>query len=78
MPPAPPLSFDPALRAAARRHATDLAEHDFISHLGSDGSRPEQRIRDAGYRTKKVIGENVAVVAVAHTSRRPNYWLSRL
>ena len=26
----------------------------------------------------KVIGESVAVVAVAHTSRRPNYWLKRL
>jgi uncharacterized protein YkwD len=60
MPPAPPLSFNAELRAAARRHASDLAEHDFLSHIGSDGSRPEQRIRDAGYKTKKVIGENAA------------------
>ena len=25
----------------------------------------------------KVIGENVTVVAAAHTSRRPNYWIDR-
>lgn len=31
-----------------------------MAHIGSDGSRPEQRIREPGYKTKKVIGENAA------------------
>ncbi len=60
MPPVPPLTLNLALRSAARRHSSDMAEHDFVEHIGSDGSRPEQRIAQAGYKTKKVIGENAA------------------
>jgi len=55
----PPLKLDPKLEAAALVHARDMAEHDKMSHEGSDGSTPAQRIerQDFHYRA---AGENVA------------------
>ena len=47
------------LTEAARGHARDMAEHDKLTHDGSDGSDPETRIKRAGY-VYKEIGENVA------------------
>jgi uncharacterized protein YkwD len=37
------------LTQAARRHSRDMADHNITSHTGSDGSRPGQRIEEAGY-----------------------------
>jgi uncharacterized protein YkwD len=54
-----PLSGNPKLEAAARRHARDMADHDMMSHEGSDGSKPQDRIERAGYHGRK-SGENVA------------------
>ncbi len=44
-----PYALSRLLRAAAQRHADDLAAHHLTSHTGSDGSTPEKRIADAGY-----------------------------
>lgn len=55
----PPLTLDPKLTAAAERHARDMAEHDTMSHEGSDGSSPQKRMEDAGYKGR-ATGENVA------------------
>jgi thermitase len=44
-----PLSVHTALRAAADRHALDMATNRFCSHTGSDNSSPYDRMRDAGY-----------------------------
>ena len=38
-----------SLNSAARRHSQDMAENNFMSHTGSDGSSPWDRMRDAGY-----------------------------
>ncbi|MEV4755251.1 CAP domain-containing protein [Micromonospora sp. NPDC049559] len=46
------------LAAAARLHSQDQAEHDTMSHTGSDGSSPWDRAGAAGY--DQAIGENVA------------------
>lgn len=43
-----PLTESAALTQAARRHASDLAAHDILSHVGTDGSRVWDRARDAG------------------------------
>jgi len=43
------LSVNPALAAAAQGHSIDMACHGLISHSGSDGSTPSQRIAAAGY-----------------------------
>jgi uncharacterized protein YkwD len=44
-----PLAVSPQLAAAAQGHSIDMACHGLISHSGSDGSSPSQRIAAAGY-----------------------------
>jgi uncharacterized protein YkwD len=53
------LQVHDGLVAAARRHSTDMAQNNFLSHTGSDGSSPWDRMRDAGYQLT-YGGENVA------------------
>ena len=57
--PAAPLKSSPLLVAAAAAHARDMAEHAELTHTGSDGSQPADRITRAGY-TWRASGENVA------------------
>lgn len=45
----PPLTMDPKLREAARCHSLDMAENDFFSHTGSNGSSFSQRAGTAAY-----------------------------
>jgi len=45
----PALNVNPLLTAAAQGHSIDQACHGLISHSGSDGSSPSQRIAAAGY-----------------------------
>jgi len=53
-----PLELHPKLKQAASTHAQDLADHDRISHFGSDGSDPWERVERAGFEPK-VAAENV-------------------
>jgi uncharacterized protein YkwD len=53
-----PLKLDPALTEAAKEHSRDLAKWDRISHYGSDGSNPWDRIRRTGFKAK-LAAENV-------------------
>jgi uncharacterized protein YkwD len=55
----PPLTLAPLLTDAALAHARDMAAHGEMSHEGSDGSTPSERVRRAGYRYL-TTGENVA------------------
>lgn len=55
----PPLTAEPRLTAAARAHAADMASHKKMTHEGSDGSAPADRVKRAGY-TYLRTGENVA------------------
>jgi uncharacterized protein YkwD len=43
------VSLNTALTAAAQVHSQDMAKTGDISHTGSDGSTPDQRMRAAGY-----------------------------
>ena len=54
-----PLQPDLLFLSAARAHAEDLARTGTISHEGSDGSTPGQRVTAAGY-VWTSVGENVA------------------
>jgi uncharacterized protein YkwD len=54
-----PLIRAAELDSAARRHSDDMATHNFMSHTGSDGSTPGQRISAAGYQWS-TYGENIA------------------
>ena len=53
-----PLKLDAELTTAARAHAQDLAKWDRISHYGSDGSNPWDRVKRTGYNAK-LAAENV-------------------
>lgn len=52
------LKLNSELTLAAKRHATDLARWDRISHYGSDGSNPWDRIKRTSY-SARVAAENV-------------------
>ncbi|MFB7462650.1 CAP domain-containing protein [Streptomyces sp. NPDC056224] len=53
------LTVNEKLTAAALNHSKDMAAHSNMSHTGSDGSNPGERITRAGY-TWMTYGENVA------------------
>jgi uncharacterized protein YkwD len=55
----PAVKVNTKLARAAQLHSEDQAEHDKMSHEGSDGSTPWQRSERAGY--QNAIGENVAM-----------------
>ncbi|CAM5234455.1 hypothetical protein SALBM217S_06840 [Streptomyces griseoloalbus] len=54
-----PVTANSTLNTAAQRHSEDMASTGTMSHTGSDGSDPGQRITRAGY-TWSTYGENVA------------------
>ncbi|WP_030411829.1 CAP domain-containing protein [Streptomyces sp. NRRL S-1448] len=54
-----PLKLNAKLTKAAQDHSKDMAAHGNMSHTGSDGSDPGQRITRAGYNWS-AYGENVA------------------
>lgn len=47
-----PISDDPLLTEAAQRHADDMLRNGVSGHIGSDGSSPQARIAQAGYRSR--------------------------
>lgn len=53
-----PLRLNAALTEAAKAHSRDLAKWDRISHFGSDGSNPWDRVKRSGFNAK-VAAENV-------------------
>ncbi|AWZ08855.1 MULTISPECIES: CAP domain-containing protein [unclassified Streptomyces] len=55
----PALTVNEKLTKAAQDHSEDMAAHSNMSHTGSDGSDPGQRITRAGYQWS-TYAENVA------------------
>lgn len=55
----PVLTLNAKLTKAAQDHSADMAANSNMSHTGSDGSDPGQRITRAGYQWR-TYGENVA------------------
>lgn len=54
-----PVTLNAKLSQAAQAHSADMASHNTMSHTGSDGSDPGQRITRVGY-LWSTYGENVA------------------
>ena len=52
------VTLDATLTKVAKTHSRDLAKHDRISHFGSDGSNPWDRVDRSGYRPQ-LAAENV-------------------
>jgi uncharacterized protein YkwD len=59
MPPVPALTWDGQLEQAAYTHSNDMANYNFFSHTGSDGSSVSTRVTAQGY-TWSSVGENIA------------------
>ena len=53
------MTMNPVLTWAAQAHSADWAAHGTMSHTGSDGSSPGDRLTRAGY-LWSAYGENVA------------------
>lgn len=53
-----PLKLNAELTEAAKSHSRDLAKWDRISHYGSDGSNPWDRVKRTGYKAR-LAAENV-------------------
>jgi uncharacterized protein YkwD len=58
-PPVPALSSNAMLEHAGLAHAQDMATFGYLSHTGRDGSAPQERITNSGYRWSEA-GENLA------------------
>ncbi len=57
-----PLTLNPALSVVARTHSCDMFQHQQMSHTGSDGSSPFQRISAAGI-AYGTAGENIGMAS---------------
>jgi uncharacterized protein YkwD len=53
-----PLKLNAKLSTAAKAHSRDLSKWDRISHYGSDGSNPWDRVKRTGYKPR-LAAENV-------------------
>ncbi len=53
-----PVKLNAALTEAAKAHSRDLSKWDRISHYGSDGSNPWDRVKRTGYKAR-LAAENV-------------------
>lgn len=58
------LAWSCKLEAAAKSHSADMAENDYFSHTGPEGSGIEQRVGNQDY-VWQAVGENIAA---GHTS----------
>lgn len=54
-----PLAWNSRLEQAALEHTMDMVRHEHFDHTGTDGSRPGDRAKRAGYRWR-IVGENIA------------------
>ena len=63
------------LTQAARRHSRDMADNNFTSHTGSDGSNAGQRIKEAGYNWT-TYGEIIGWGFGGNTGSMVNWWMN--
>ncbi len=57
--PARPVSWHPALAAAASKHSAEMARRNFLGPSGPDGLRVQQRVSREGYNAR-AVGETLA------------------
>ena len=60
------LKLNPELTEAAKGHSRDLSKWDRISHYGSDGSNPWDRVKRSGYKAR-LAAENVGTGQIDFT-----------
>lgn len=71
----PPVSVSANLNQAASNHACDMAGRATMTHRGSDGSMPSQRVKATGYRPA-LTAENIAAQYRSHEQVFERWYLS--
>jgi uncharacterized protein YkwD len=74
----PALTVNTQLSAAAKDHAVDMLCNNYLSHMGLDGSTPEDRVRDAGF-TASLVRENLYALHPAYGGNPQSafdWWMS--
>ena len=74
-----PLARAPELDTAAQAHSADMVAHNYLDHTGFDGSEPEQRAEQAGYKVPPQSGWLVVEVisAISGEPQGPvSWWLN--
>ncbi len=56
----PPVYASPTLTQAAQAHAQWMVDNGLLSHIGANGSTPQDRALAAGYPRENAVGENLA------------------
>jgi uncharacterized protein YkwD len=69
-----PLKINNKLMAAAKTHATNMAQKDFFGHANRDGSKFSKRVKRQGYKYR-MVAENIAA-GQASARQAANAWLS--
>jgi uncharacterized protein YkwD len=69
----PALNVNPLLTAAAQGHSVDMACHGLISHTGSDGSSPSQRVAAAGYTASR---SSEIIYGSGYPQTAVDWWMS--
>ncbi len=73
-----PLARAPELDTAAQAHSADMVAHNYLDHTGFDGSEPQQRAEQAGYKVPPQSGW-IVVEVISAISAEPqgpvNWWL---
>jgi uncharacterized protein YkwD len=74
----PALTVNTQLSTAAKAHAVDMLCNDYLSHVGLDGSTPEDRVREAGF-TASLVLENLYALHPAYGGNPQSafdWWMS--
>jgi uncharacterized protein YkwD len=57
----PAMTVNTQLATAAKNHAVDMLCNNYLSHIGLNGSTPEQRVQDAGFTASLVLEDLYAL-----------------
>ena len=74
----PALTVNTQLSAAAKDHAVDMLCNNYLSHVGLDGSTPENRVQEAGFAASLVV-ENLYALHPAYGGNPQSafdWWMS--
>jgi len=71
----PALRLSAQLGRAAQNHAEDMANQNFFSHTGSNGSRMSDRVNQVGY-SWQAVAENIYMGTNASPNGAINGWMN--
>jgi uncharacterized protein YkwD len=72
------LTVNAQLTAAAKAHATDMLCNNYLSHIGLNGSKPEDRVKAQGFNASLVLEDLYALHPAygGNPQSAFNWWIS--